>query len=168
MISSRRTLAWPRLIALISLAALSGCLAHQTRGVPLYRTAQRLPRDQVALLEGPVTGVDGAHFEGRSNAFELLPGCHVVEVSGRVGRIDPQYGGWVATIPQLYYAFRMRAGATYAIEFDPETTLGRRSTIAGTLTARERAADGSVRLVQPARDRAAIDDCRRWATGQHS
>jgi hypothetical protein len=62
----------------------------------------------------------------------------------------------------------MRAGATYAIEFDPETTLGRRSTGTGTLTAREHDADGRVRLLHPARDRATVDACRRWAPGQPS
>jgi hypothetical protein len=146
---------------------LVGCVAQESRGVPLYPPgAQPRRRDEVALLRGPVTFVDGARVASRDDTFELLPGCHIVTVTGRTGKVDPLgHGGWVATLPSLTYAFRMRAGGTYSIDLEIDPALGLGPDGTGRVVAREQDAQGRTSIVPRVRDSARVDDCRRWVPG---
>jgi hypothetical protein len=144
--------------------ALVGCVVQERRGVPLYpRSEPPRRRDEVALLRGPIVTVDGAKVVSRDDAFELLPGCHIVTVGGRTGKVDPlNHAGWVGTLPPLTYAFRMRAGGAYSIdvEIDPALGLGPNGT--GHVVAREQDARGLTSIVPPVQGRASIDECRQW------
>jgi hypothetical protein len=146
------------------IGTLASCVAHERRGTPLYPSSQTpRRRDEVALLFGPITRVDDAKVVSRENTFELLPGCHVVTIGGKTGKFGPtQNGGWVATLPPLTYAFRMRAGGTYFIdaELDPALGLGPNGT--GHIVAREQDPQGRDSVVPPVQDSAAIEACLQW------
>jgi hypothetical protein len=144
------------------LGALPGCLGPQHRAVPLYaRAASPLPREAVARLQGPIASVDGHEVPGGGNAFELLPGCHIVEIGGRVGRFDPQYGGWVASLPALAYAFPMRANYTYSIDIEADPAIGVGPTGTGRIVARELDDRGRSRVISPLPSGATIDGCNQ-------
>jgi hypothetical protein len=86
------------LLVTVSLITVAGC-ASTPRGYPLYsESIGRLPVAHVARLNtsmpvgaSPYGGaasfiraVDGWQVSHLDRAFELLPGCHVVETEGRV------------------------------------------------------------------------------------
>ena len=151
-------------LALVALSGtLVGCLAPQRRGVSLYRAEQRLPRERVALLEGPIQAVDGVDLGSSGNAtFELLPGCHLVKLGGHIGKFDQHYGGYVAVVPPRYYALPMQAGASYIFELQPGASLGKGSTTPLRLTAEERNRQGRIRALVPIRERADVEACQRF------
>jgi hypothetical protein len=150
-----------RLLRVLLIGALAGCVLREQRGIPLYPGAPRA-RSAVAILMGPVSLVDGQEVGSKGRAFELLPGCHIVEIGGRTGEFDSRYGGWAATVPPLTYAFLMRGNGTYAIAFEPDPSLGVGPTGTGRIVARERNAGGEERIVPPVQSQASIADCRRW------
>lgn len=144
---------------------LSGCLAHERRGVPLYTTqGAALPLASVAKLSGPVIAVDGREVNAKGGVFELMPGCHVVVTGGRTGRFDQLYGGYVASMPKLTYAFRMRAGHSYSVELVPDRrTLGTLSYAQARVVAHDEDAHGSSVAVTEAHDAASITACLAWS-----
>jgi hypothetical protein len=145
------------------LVALASC-AHERRGIPLYPDAA-VPRarGEVALLYGPVTFVDGERVAGKGDTFELLPGCHVVQIGGQTGNFGPlQQSGWITTLRPLTYAFRMTAGGTYAINVDVDPTLGLGPNGSAHVVARAQDAHGGVTVVPAVRARADVDACRQW------
>ena len=111
-----------------------GCLAPPSaqRGHPLYpATTPRLPLDQIARLRIDLQGVvppqmgatafvksvDGREVGSVDTAFELLPGCHVVEIEHRpyyrsAGRGGTDFPGPVAT---RVFPFHMKAGHEYVV-----------------------------------------------------
>lgn len=156
---------WPRPAALFGLALVSslvGCGIGSARGTRLYSGAE-LPRDQVARLVGPVTRVDGSEVPNGDGAFELLPGCHIVEIGGRIGSVsNSPVSGWAATLPRLFYPFRMRAGHSYSIDFQPQPSLGLGPVGWGQLRAVEQDRSGASRIVEPARSLEDVEACQRW------
>jgi hypothetical protein len=146
---------------LLSIVFTVGCLDNR-RGEPLYaHSGSPRARSEVALLTGPIRAVDGVELESRRSAFELLPGCHIVEIGGSVGHVDPSQGGWAANLPRLTYAFRMRPGGSYSIEFERQASLGVGPMGWGRVVAR--ADDDAGRAVVPlVRARAEIDECLGW------
>jgi hypothetical protein len=140
------------------------CVGQERRGVPLYPHSQQpRRREEVALLHGPITTVDDARVASGGAAFELLPGCHIVTVGGRTGNVDPlSHEGWVASLPLLTYAFRMRAGSSYSIDVEIDPALGQGPTGRGRIVAREQDAQGRTSIVPPVQDSSSVDDCRQW------
>lgn len=127
---------------------LAGCIGREARGVQFYAGAER-SRSEVARLIGPLAAVDGHKVSGYGSSLELLPGCHVVEVGGRVGQVDPRQGGWAATLPPLAYAFRMRAAFSYVIEVEHDPVLGLTSHGTGQVVAFEQDPEGRKTYVAP-------------------
>jgi hypothetical protein len=104
---------------------VAGCISRNPRGIALYDASPAPPSsDGVAELVGPIVAVDGFEVKSRGNFFELLPGCHVVEIGGLAHHVDPRVGGEVATVPHLTYTVWMSAGNTYVIELSREMSLG--------------------------------------------
>lgn len=130
--------------------ALAGCIGREARGTQFYAGAER-SRHEVARLIGPIAAVDGHKVRGHGGSLELLPGCHVVEVGGRVGQVDPRQGGWSATLPHLGYAFQMRAGLSYVIEVQHDPVLGLDSYGTGRVLAFQQDAEGRKTYVAPLR-----------------
>jgi hypothetical protein len=104
--------------------------------------------------------VDGKQVPSRGSTFELLPGCHIVEIGGTEGAFSPQYGGWAVSFPHLTYAFDTRADNTYIIEFEADPAIGRAPTGTGRVVARECDAAGRVRVLPIARSIADITRCK--------
>jgi len=154
--------AWSLVLGVL-LGGLASCL-HERRGVPLYPGGgPPRSRNEVALLYGPIQLVDGARVTAKGDAFELMPGCHVVQIGGTAGNFDPlQQGGWITTLPPLTFAFRMAAGGTYAISVNIDAGLGLGPNGTGHVVAREQDARGHITVVPAVRDRAAVDGCRQW------
>lgn len=149
--------------ALLAVGAVSGCI-HNDRGLPLYG-GDTLPEERVARLVGPIERVDGKAVPGGTGTFELMPGCHLVQIGGSVGtafKAAPE-DGWVATIPRLVYAFPMRAGHSYSISFEPAPTLGKQSVGTGRMLAREDDRKGHRQVISPARTREDVAECVRLA-----
>jgi hypothetical protein len=153
----------PWSLALSAFVALASC-AHERRGIPLYAgAAPPRPRSEVALLYGPITFVDGERVAGKGDTFELLPGCHVVQIGGQTGNFGPlQQSGWITTLRPLTFAFRMTAGGTYAINLDMDPTLGLGPNGTAHVVARAQDAHGGITVVPTARARADVDACRQW------
>ena len=156
--SGRRTnwFAW----GLLVLCGASACVRGERRGRPLYAGEVRSVQ-HVAQLRGPITKVDGYEIS-EGSAFELEPGCHIVQIGGRVGAVDPSQSGYSATLPALTYAFRMRPGATYTIEFVRRPSLGQGPMGWGNVVALELDAQSRRTEVPLVRSRAQIADCLSW------
>src|SRR6185503_2309407 len=100
--------------------------------------------------------------------FELLPGCHVVELDRRVA------GGSTGLTSAVYlsgefanttYALRMKPGARYVIRREISEGLGGLgSTVRVDLSAREEQASGAATDLAPARSAQDVKDCQDWQT----
>jgi hypothetical protein len=138
------------------------CMASRPASVVLYGpAAERRPADEVATLYGPIGSVDGRDVSGQGNAFELLPGCHVVTLRSKVGGTNSgTTGAWTATLGGTF-AFRMQAAHTYAIDL---RAIGD-DTMSGEvrIDAWDSDAGGAKTAVPPARSGADIDACRAWS-----
>ncbi len=111
-------------------AGVGGCTAATaTRGYPLYPEAQgRLGGNQVARLGTLLPGgaapeggaanfiqkVDGRDVSSLDSAFELLPGCHVVETANELVLSDPMVM-WSGEVGARAFAFPMKAGYDYLV-----------------------------------------------------
>ena len=127
--------------------AVSGC-ANNFRGTALY-PGERRERSEVAQLVGPITSVDSVSVPNRQGAFELLPGCHIVETCGSFGGSNG-ISAWSIWIPNLVYAIEMQAQARYTIEDASEAAVGLAPSMASRVIAREEDAQGKVRVLKPA------------------
>lgn len=150
---------------LLVLLLATGCRSvGGTRGYPLFPNSGALPpRDEVALLRGPIATVDGETVSRNGMTFELLPGCHIAILQKNVGE-GTAAGAWAANIGRLVVAFQMKAGHVYTVSSemqDSSSPVGRVF-----ITARERAPDGQTVRVPFAQSEADLEACRRWAAGQ--
>jgi hypothetical protein len=142
-------------------AALAGCSSPEVRGHALYPPEPALTRKDVALLIGPVETVDGSNVGAYGLMFELLPGCHIVEVGNSVGHVgDPETLDAVSR--SRVYAFRMSAGHTYTIEVPRGTALACNDPRRTCSVAREENRNGHVAFVPPAMSKYDIETCRQW------
>lgn len=121
-------------VAAVPLACHPGADAP---GVPLYpnAAAARLPRNQVALVEGPIAKIDNQEVGDQGGRFELLPGCHVVELDRRMPADNYSLSNnsyLTGQLASVYYAMHMVAGARYEIRRDVivEGQMGRITTVA--------------------------------------
>ncbi len=125
----------------VSVAILgAGCVAPSmtSRGSRLYAGAS-LPASKVATLgvlargEGrpirddgavPIKMVDGVDVLAKGWTFELLPGCHVVELDVRAR--GPAYSGpLVPPLAPTTFTFPMKAGYSYLVETEWVRDMGR-------------------------------------------
>lgn len=152
------------------LAVLSaGCLAAAPSAVPLYPNSEveRLPPNRVANLSGPIARIDGRDVPDVDGPFELLPGCHVVELLRQMpdSGFGLSSGVYVSgQFPPMVYALRMLAGARYSIRRDL-LQLGAGQTTRLVVTAREELPDGVVREFSPAQSEADVAACKAWEAG---
>ena len=154
--------------AVWSLAMLIGLFASacgtvgRVRAFPLYPGAEH-PRapERLARLEGPIQLVDALDVEAYGTVFDVLPGCHVVTLRRTIGDLSQNGGAWWSDLGWRSYAFRMKAGRLYSIEY--ATSFGSAGHGTLTLTAYERDARGQVlSTVGLVRTQVDIEACRAW------
>ena len=108
----------------LSSVILASCLSRSPRGIPLYDTSKITPSEAaVAQIIGPIISVDDMNVDSGVSAYELLPGCHVIEIGGTVDHVDPRVGGEIGTLPRLFYPVWMMGGNIYVVEIEPEPNL---------------------------------------------
>jgi hypothetical protein len=100
-----------------------GCLGSEQPTMPLYPNAAavRLPPAQVATLIGPIARVDDRDVADLGGPFDLLPGCHVIELTRQIpnngyGLSTGVYG--TGQLPVAVFALPMKAGARYVLRRD--------------------------------------------------
>jgi hypothetical protein len=154
------------LAAALSLSLCLACRsAGEAPGVPLYPNAQttRLPRAQIAQVAGPIAKIDDRDVADQGGVFDLLPGCHVVELDRRPVS-DPYAlsGGMYLSgqFPPTIYAFRMKPGARYVIRRDLITDSSGHARMS--LFAREEEPTGVGSEVSPAQSSEDLRACRAW------
>lgn len=151
---------------LVSATLASGCLAREPPAVPLYPNSQstRLPPNQVADVLGPIGKIDGREVGGLGGRFDLLPGCHVVELDRQSDNSNYSLTGAVyltGSFPATTYALRMQAGARYIIQRQTVTE-GVGATMRVVLSAREEAPGGAVTDLSPANSVDDLEACKAW------
>jgi hypothetical protein len=151
----------PLAVALLALACHPGVVP---RGMPLYSNvpAATLPRTAVAELMGPIGKVDGQVVIDQGGTFELLPGCHVVELDRRPLNSDSLSGSVYVSgqFPPTTYAIRMKAGATYIIRRNfPTDSMG--PIVRIQLSAQEEDASGKVADLNPIQSIDEIHACNQ-------
>jgi hypothetical protein len=154
--------------AFLTLAAVTlvlGCHPGvEAPGVPLYPNGSettRLPRSEIAMVAGPIAKIDGQDVGDQGGRFELLPGCHVVELDRRMVPDGNNLSGgmyWTGQFPSTTYAIRMKAGARYDIRRDIFAD-GQTGRIV--LSARSEEASGAMADLVPATSEEEIAACRQ-------
>jgi hypothetical protein len=121
-----------------------------------------MPRTAVAELMGPVGKVDGRDLTEQGGTFELLPGCHVVELDRRPLNSDNlnTHVRLSGQFPLATYAIRMKAGASYIIRRDLVSG-GTGMTIRIQLWAQEQDARGNVTDLNPIKSVDEIHECNQ-------
>jgi hypothetical protein len=155
-----------RLAAILTGVALLAACGHMgTTPHPLYDGLAR-PAQEVAVLSGPIATVDGVDVSRQGTLFSLLPGCHLVVLQSQIGEGGVS-GAWSADIPKRVYAFRMKAGNSYAIDASllPGNHAVGTANVGGVkITAVEQDSRGKkVGTIAPARSEAEIESCQAWA-----
>jgi hypothetical protein len=156
---------WGFLALAVVPLALACHPAIEAPGVPLYPNGEttRLPRDQIALVAGPIAKIDGQEVVDQGGRYELLPGCHVVELDRRMTANGNSLTGgayWTGQFPSTVYAIRMKAGARYDIRRDLYADgLGGMGRIA--LSAREEEANGTGSDIVPANSEEDLKACKQ-------
>lgn len=152
------------------LAMAGGCAPRaEGPGYPLYPNPQNaLSRDQVAQLVGvcsgmectpPIGSVDGQDVSTLGGTFDLLPGCHVVQLQERVIEANPMVM-WSGSGPRVLFAMKMRAAHRYVIKRDIIMDMGSRGRMV--MSAKEEAPDGNSSELLPARSSDEIRECQEW------
>ena len=160
--------------AILGLAMLIGLSTSacgsigRVRAFPLYPGADH-PRtpESLARLEGPIQFVDSLDVEAHGTVFDVLPGCHVVTLRRTIGDISQNGGVWWADLGWLTYAFRMKAGRVYSVEYT--TAFGSAGHGTMRLAAYERDSEGRVLgTVGLVRSEGDIVACRAWEAAQRN
>jgi hypothetical protein len=151
-------------IALLALACRPG--GGDLTGVPLYPNAAtvRLPHNQVAQVIGPIAKVDDQEVGDQGGVFDLLPGCHIVELDRQMPASSYGVSNAVYFSGQLRavtFALRMKAGARYVIRRDMVST-GSSMTGRVVLSAREEDANGGATDLEPVKTLDDIAACKDW------
>ena len=141
------------------LLGAASCITDVGGGYPLYTAASPLGPDEVATLGGYVERVDGRDVSALGGAFELRPGCHVVQTPKRWGSGN-QYGAVSATTGTVTFALPMVAGRHYLVVTDAETNV--RPTGGVSVRTDETTASGDpIRSIAPAKTAEEIEACRQ-------
>jgi hypothetical protein len=148
-----------------------GCLASEPPAVPLYPNGEttRLPPNQVADVIGPIGKIDGREVGGMGGRFDLLPGCHLVELDRQSDNSNYSLTGGIyltGSFPATIYALRMQAGARYFIQRQTITE-GVGSTVRVALSAREEMPGGATTDLAPATSGNDLQACKAWEATLH-
>jgi hypothetical protein len=151
-------------LAASGLACATGA-GGDVAGVPLYPNAQagRLPREQVAQVAGPLAKIDDRDVVDQGGVFDLLPGCHIVELDRRVVMDPYALSGGVylsGEYPVTIFALRMKPGARYVIRRDMFADSSGHGRI--TLFAREEEPTGATTELSPAQSADDVKACKQW------
>jgi hypothetical protein len=153
-----------RSLALAAVIFVISCHpAVDTPGIPLYPNGAttRLPRNQIAQVAGPIAKVDGQDMGDQSGPFDLLPGCHIVDLDTRppANAFALSSGTyWSGQFPPTTYAFRMKPGARYVIQRDIQTDGTGPGRV--NLSAREELPTGAVTDLLPVKSADDIKACK--------
>jgi hypothetical protein len=155
---------WPTVPLAAALLVLACHPGVDPPGVPLYPNGAttRLPREQIAHVVGPVGKIDYRAVEDQGGSFDLLPGCHVVELDRRMTNESYALTGAAyvtGQFPMTVYAIQMKAGARYIIQRDvPSSEMG--PIVRISLSAREEDANGRVTELSPTTSSEVIRNCK--------
>ena len=130
-------------------------------GYPLYPDPQsRLPDARVARLVGPIGSVDGKDVSAQGDVFDLLPGCHIVQLHGDMARSNGNFY-WVGPVPRFVFALRMKAGHRYILrrEFVQDMSSTTDSIVA---FAHEEDSAGASSPLSPVQRSDDIRVCKEW------
>jgi hypothetical protein len=148
-----------RVSLLVVLTASCAQTFEETPGIALYPNPEvRRPPDAVARLFGPIGSVDGGEVQG--DAFDLSPGCHVVQLHIQMNRTNG-YVAWSGRVPATVFAIRMRPGHRYIIRREIVENMGGQSGRIVLFASDEDSKGTSAPLV-PARGAEDIEACRQW------
>jgi hypothetical protein len=158
-----RTLIVPTIFATIFATLTLACHPADMPGVPLYPNGEttRLPRFRLAQVAGPISKIDSNEVQGQGGLFDLLPGCHIVELERRLGGENFALSSgsyWSGQFPVTIYAIRMKPGAYYDIRRELESD-GQSGRIR--LSAREQTARGAVTDLFPVKSAQEIQACQQ-------
>lgn len=135
------------------------------QAIPLYPSTRttRLPPSQLAQLSGPIAKIDGSQVIDDGRPFELLPGCHLVEMQRllAVNGVFVRRTGYGPPLPVVIYALRMRAGSRYVIRPDSHLVRGVNDPV---FLAREEQSNGTASDLMPVKSSADINACQGWET----
>ena len=104
---------------LIAAAAISGigCITTSHQGYPLYEPQlPARPHDRVARLFGPLAKVDDRDVMELGRAFDVEPGCHVVEVRQDFLQVDSSGAARPLEERRIVFGAMMTAGYIYSVE----------------------------------------------------
>ena len=159
----RAILGVPVVVLALALACQPTTTGAQT--IPLYPNAAttRLPPGQLAQVSGPIAEIDGNQVIDYGRPFELLPGCHLVQMQQHlpVNGISVRRPGSFGPLPIVIYALRMRAGARYVIRQDLHPVGALYNPF---FRAREEQANGTTIDLAPIRSPADVKACQGWET----
>jgi hypothetical protein len=132
---------WSVLLSLVGIMSVA-CSQSAGAGYPLYKP--ELPRRsaaQVARVQGPLAKIDDRDVRELGRAFDLDPGCHVLEVEAG---------------SRTVFGLAMTAGAAYVVEVRP----GAGDATHPPVTVRETAPDGTTTTWGPMQPENAAAKCR--------
>src|SRR6478672_10041951 len=107
----------PRFLTAVCVSLLGGCIVHETQGYPLYQpSSPTRPPGQIARVFGPLAKVDDRDVTSLGTAFDLEPGCHVLEVRGDFLQLDTGGAARPTEDRRFVFAVMMSAGYVYSVE----------------------------------------------------
>jgi hypothetical protein len=147
-----------------------GCTVAGPPPVALYpgADANRLPASQVANISGPIAKIDDRDVSQLGGWFDLLPGCHVIEMLRQSSSSFILGAGNARPRPLPFgtlFALRMKAGARYTVRQDFISDQGSRLRLIR--SAREVLSGGATADFDPVKSRDEILACRDWEATQH-
>ena len=126
----------------------------------------------VALTSAPMSGAIIKSVDGRSvadreaGAFELLPGCHIVQTTDNLVMASDNMT-WRGNPGPRVFALRMKAGRTYVVRLD--LTQGMGLTARTSIRAMEQDPQGATTATfDPAATAEEIKACRAWRPDENA
>ncbi len=174
----RQATSLPWVLAFGSAVAMAGCFAAgaDVRGYPLYSAAEgRLPSSRVAKLSASLPGgaspgvgaaafiktVDGREVSTLDTAFELLPGCHIVQTQSRL-LVTNEVMSWSGELGSRTFPFRMKPGHTYTVVVELAERFG--GTARVSVYGIEQDSSGrTTQTIPPATQAEQVRACQAWA-----
>jgi hypothetical protein len=163
-------------LAVLTLSCLHA--AEQAPGYPLYpNSGNRMPRDKVAELVTSMPGgasvgagsttfvklVDGKDVSRLDTAFELMPGCHIVQTASKL-LIANEAVSWRGELGSRTFAFLMKPGHTYVLKVELQESLGSSARVL-IYGIEQDAAGGEVRRIEPAKSEDEVRSCLTSGNG---
>jgi hypothetical protein len=151
---------WTRTVAAAALFAVACAPSMDLPGYPLYPVAgARLPREQIARLFGPIASVDGRDVATLGNAFEVLPGCHVVLTRGDAVE-STNYVAVIGHPNGRFFALTVKPGYTYIVKREIQDQLSTMYLRSDTFAEEHDAAGAQTQILQPVHKPDELAACR--------